>query len=45
MRYAPNFIAKRPHVAEHDFAGTIVDPNGSGFKKGDAVFGWFPTCT
>jgi len=42
MRFAPNFIAKRPYIAEHDFAGTIVYPNKSNFSKGDAVFGWIP---
>ncbi|EAU88249.1 hypothetical protein CC1G_03921 [Coprinopsis cinerea okayama7 len=40
MKYLPNFIAKRPYVPEHDFAGIIVDENDSHFKKGDEVFGW-----
>lgn len=45
MSTLPNFIARRPHVAEHDFAGVIVDPNGSHFQKGDEVFGWLPART
>ncbi|KAJ7504526.1 hypothetical protein B0H11DRAFT_1982780 [Mycena galericulata] len=35
----PNFIARRPHVAEQDVAGIIVDPNGTEFSVGDKVFG------
>ena len=42
MHYAPNFLVKRPYIAEHDFAGTVIDSNGSSFKNGDAVFGWIP---
>ncbi|TFY53735.1 hypothetical protein EVJ58_g9286 [Rhodofomes roseus] len=42
MKTAPNFIAKRPYVPEHDVAGIIVDANGTGFKEGDQVFGWSP---
>lgn len=38
MRLIPNSFFKR--VAEHDFAGEVVDPNGnSRFKVGDQVFG------
>ncbi|KAF8590536.1 NAD(P)-binding protein [Ramaria rubella] len=42
MGFLPNFAARRPHVAEHDIAGVVVDPNGSAFRKGDEIFGWFP---
>ncbi|KAF8507264.1 hypothetical protein JB92DRAFT_2735765 [Gautieria morchelliformis] len=42
MQTLPNFIARSPHVAEHDLAGVIVDPNDSEFKQGDEVFGWLP---
>ncbi|KAH9841922.1 uncharacterized protein C8Q71DRAFT_700158 [Rhodofomes roseus] len=42
MNMAPNFIAKRPYIPEHDVAGIIVDANGTGFKEGDQVFGWTP---
>jgi len=40
MRLVPNFMANRPVVAEHDFAGIIADANGSEFKNGDPVFGY-----
>lgn len=43
MKVLPNLIARRPHVAEHDLAGVIVDSNGTQFKNGDEVFGWIPT--
>lgn len=39
MGMLPNFIAKRPHVAEHDLSGFIVDANGSEFQNGQAVYG------
>ncbi|KAI0818932.1 hypothetical protein BC629DRAFT_1278810 [Irpex lacteus] len=39
MGLLPNFIAKRPHVAEHDFAGIVVDGNGTEFQKGQEVYG------
>ncbi|KAF5320519.1 hypothetical protein D9611_010720 [Ephemerocybe angulata] len=33
MRLLPDFIAKRPYVAEHDFSGVVVNANGTaGFK-------------
>jgi hypothetical protein len=38
----PNFLARRPLVPEHDFAGVIADGNSTGFKSGDSVFGWVP---
>ena len=38
MRLLPNSLFGR--IAENDFAGEIVDPNGcDGFKVGDQVFG------
>ena len=41
MRLLPNFLASRPLVAENDFAGVVVDANGSSeFKNGDPVFGF-----
>ncbi|KAF5324836.1 hypothetical protein D9611_004258 [Ephemerocybe angulata] len=41
MRLYPDFIAKRPYVAEHDFSGVVVSANGSaGFKEGDEIYGW-----
>ncbi|KAJ7115815.1 NAD(P)-binding protein [Mycena epipterygia] len=43
MRAVPNFLAGRPHVAEHDVAGIVVDPNGSEFSAGDKVFGFSPS--
>ena len=45
MRLVPNFVAKRPHIVEHDFSGTIAEANGTAFKRGDAVFGWVPVRT
>jgi len=42
MRLLPNLLAKRPHVAEHDFSGVVVDANGTEFSKGDNVYGWIP---
>ena len=40
MLLLPNFLAKRPVVAEHDFAGVIADANGSEFTNGEVVFGY-----
>jgi NADPH:quinone reductase-like Zn-dependent oxidoreductase len=38
MRLIPNSLFKR--IAEHDFAGEVVDPKGNPrFKVGDQVFG------
>lgn len=42
MQMAPNFVAKRPHVAEFDLAGVIVDQKCSDFKIGDNVIAWTP---
>lgn len=39
MKLLPNFLSKRPHVAEHDFAGMVVNGNGTRFSNGDEVFG------
>ncbi len=41
----PNFLVKRPFVAEYDLAGTIEDPNDSDFKQGEEVFGCIPIST
>lgn len=38
----PNFIARRPHVPEHDFAGVVVDANGTEYENGQEVYGWIP---
>jgi NADPH:quinone reductase-like Zn-dependent oxidoreductase len=43
MKLLPNLLARRPQIAEHDFAGVIVDSNGTHFKNGDEVFGWIST--
>lgn len=41
MRLVPNSFFKR--IAENDFAGEVVDPNGEArFKVGDQVFGTIP---
>lgn len=42
MSLLPNLLANRPHVAEHDFSGVVVDANGTRFANGDQVFGWIP---
>ncbi|KAI0086310.1 hypothetical protein BDY19DRAFT_960779 [Irpex rosettiformis] len=39
MGLLPNFIAKRPYVAEHDFAGIVVNGNGTEFQNGQEVYG------
>jgi NADPH:quinone reductase-like Zn-dependent oxidoreductase len=39
MGIVPNFLARRPHVAELDLAGIVVDSNGTEFRAGDKVFG------
>lgn len=39
MGLLPNFIVKRPHVAENDFAGVVVDANGTEFENGQEVYG------
>lgn len=48
MKLQPNFVAKRPEVAEHDFAGTIAalgpplskSKNHSSLKVGQRVYGY-----
>lgn len=40
MRLLPNLFAQRPHVAELDFSGVVVDANETNFSNGDNVFGW-----
>lgn len=40
MKILPNFYARRPFVAENDFAGVVVDPGDSSFSVGDDVFGF-----
>ena len=42
MSVFPNWLARRPHVAELDFAGVVVDVNGTEFKEHDEVFGMVP---
>lgn len=42
MNFLPNLLANRPYVAEHDFAGVVVDANGTRFTSGDQLFGWIP---
>jgi NADPH:quinone reductase-like Zn-dependent oxidoreductase len=42
MGMLPNFIAKRPQVVEHDFAGVVADANGTDFHNGQEVWGWMP---
>ncbi|KAF8216311.1 hypothetical protein K438DRAFT_1797001 [Mycena galopus ATCC 62051] len=39
LAFLPSFIARRPHVMAMEFAGTVVDSNGSEFSAGDKVFG------
>lgn len=38
MQLLPNSFLKR--IAEADFAGEVIDPNGAEFKAGDNVFGF-----
>ncbi|KAJ8483177.1 hypothetical protein ONZ45_g14693 [Pleurotus djamor] len=40
MRLAPNFVLGRPFPAGCDFAGVVVDGNGTELKEGDEVFGF-----
>lgn len=39
MALLPNFLAKRPHVAEYDFTGIVVNANDTEFESGQAVYG------
>ncbi|RPD55791.1 NAD(P)-binding protein, partial [Lentinus tigrinus ALCF2SS1-6] len=38
----PSFVAKRVNAYEFDYAGTVVDANGSEFKDGDEIVGTVP---
>ncbi|CAE6519863.1 unnamed protein product [Rhizoctonia solani] len=42
MQLLPNLFSHRPHVAEHDFTGVVVDAGNSDYKVGDAVLGLVP---
>ena len=44
MHLLPNFMAGRPLVVEHDFAGVVEDGNNTEFKAGDPVFGFIHVC-
>ena len=44
MGTLPNVLSKRPHPAEHDLAGVIVDANGTSFSNGDEIIGFIPVC-
>lgn len=44
MANVPSFVLKRWVSTEFDFAGVVVDANGTEFKEGDEVFGWHPVC-
>ncbi|KAJ7449568.1 hypothetical protein FB451DRAFT_1287308 [Mycena latifolia] len=39
MGALPNLLVGRPHLAEQEMAGIVVDPNGSEFSVGAKVFG------
>jgi NADPH:quinone reductase-like Zn-dependent oxidoreductase len=39
LRWLPVFFAKPNRIPEFDFAGQVVDPNGSAYSVGDEVFG------
>ena len=38
----PSFVLKRVLTYEYDFAGVVVDPNGTDFEEGDEIFGVIP---
>lgn len=40
MKLLPNWMARRPHVAELDLSGVVVAQKDTEFKEGDEVFGW-----
>lgn len=42
MKVAPNYMAKRPHIAEFDLSGEVVDQKGSQFVNGDKVIAYCP---
>lgn len=39
MKWLPVSIVKKNRIPEFDFAGQVIDPNGSDFKVDDEVFG------
>ncbi|KAI0689116.1 hypothetical protein BC835DRAFT_1407907 [Cytidiella melzeri] len=39
MGLLPNFLVKRPQVAENDFAGVVVNGNGTDWQNGQEVYG------
>ena len=39
MEVIPNWMSKRPYIAEMDFSGVIVDANGTDLSNGQEVFG------
>ncbi|KAG1891335.1 chaperonin 10-like protein [Suillus subluteus] len=42
MSTTPDIIARRPITPEHDFAGVVVNANGTEFSAGDEVIGFIP---
>ncbi|KAI9458236.1 chaperonin 10-like protein [Boletus coccyginus] len=42
MSALPSILSGRPHPAEHDLAGVIVDANGTSFSNGDDIIGFIP---
>lgn len=42
MSTVPDILARRPITPEHDFAGVVVDANGTEFSVGDEVIGFIP---
>ncbi|KAH7108462.1 hypothetical protein BKA62DRAFT_682267 [Auriculariales sp. MPI-PUGE-AT-0066] len=42
MAIAPNWFAGRPHVAENDFAGTVIASKSAKHPVGKRVFGYLP---
>lgn len=42
MSVAPDIFARRPITPEHDFAGVVMDANGTEFSAGDEVIGFIP---
>ncbi|KAI0266575.1 hypothetical protein BC834DRAFT_875224 [Gloeopeniophorella convolvens] len=42
MYLLPNFVAGRPGIVEHDFAGVVAHSKSTEWSEGDPVFGWIP---
>ena len=40
MKWLPNFVARRPHVVEYDFAGVVIDANDTALQNGQEVYGF-----